>query len=136
MDYLKDLLPLLQLGHHPKVCLLLLEQKEMLLEVHSPIFVENANHSSYPDSSLCGFYLASLNEEWRAQLSRGGRRESFFVTLVLVSNKSPLTIRHAEEHFTIPIPDPEPSKPLPCYAEPKLEPTADREPEPTAVKRV
>lgn len=96
----------------------------MPLEFHTAIFTEITNHSSKLDSSLCTFFLISLNEECMALLSGGRPRDSFatFVEWVLVSNKSSFTISLTEEQLTITTPHPEPSPPSACCTEPKPEP--------------
>ncbi|KAL0195364.1 hypothetical protein M9458_008936, partial [Cirrhinus mrigala] len=113
-------------GHHPDYLLLLLEQKGMPLEVHSTIFVEITNHSSFPDSSLCTFFPTSLN--------RGGPWDSFvaFVEWVLVSNIMPYTIGPTKERLTSPTSDPEPSPPSTRFVELQPEPTTDEGPQPIA----
>ncbi len=76
-------------------------------------------------------FNVGLNATTRAQLSGEGPQESLatFIEWVLVSYKSPLTVDIAD---TSPTTDPEPSQPSPHCVEPKLELTADGEPEPTA----
>lgn len=57
--------------------LLLLEQREIPLDVHTTAFVEIANSSSYPDDALSSFYIASLNTAYRARLSGCGPQGDF-----------------------------------------------------------
>ncbi len=110
----------------------------MPIKVHSAIFVELTNHSSFPESSHSTFFLTSFNDDCKAQLSRGGPRDSFapLVEWVLVSNNSPFTIGPAKDRLTSPAPDSEPSLPLPRWAEQESEPTTADEPYGATVLRI
>ncbi len=110
----------------------------MPIKVHSAIFVELTNHSSFPESSHSTFFLTSFNDDCKAQLSRGGPRDSFapLVEWVLVSNNSPFTIGPAKDRLTSPTPDSEPSLPSPRWAEQESEPTTADEPYGATVLRI
>ncbi|KAI2657009.1 tRNA (guanine-N(7)-)-methyltransferase [Labeo rohita] len=116
----------------PAVLVLLLEQGECSLEDHTMDFVFLANLTHYPDSCLCSFYQAGLHTATRAQLSGKGPRESLvtYIEWVLVSCKSSVTVDFVDDN-TSPTHDPVSSLPSPRSSEQQLEPTADREPEPS-----
>ncbi|KAI2655859.1 Opioid growth factor receptor [Labeo rohita] len=117
---------------NPAVLLLLLEQGNRSLMDHTRDFVHLVPLTHYPDSSLCTFYHAGLNNATKVLLSGEGPRESFadYIEWVLVSCRSSLTA----EDDTSPTQDPEPSQPAPRHAEFEPEPTADDEPEPRATE--
>ncbi|KAI2658676.1 Pappalysin-1 [Labeo rohita] len=104
----------------PTVLLILLKQGERSLEDHTRDYIFLAEHSHFPDSSLCTFYRAGLNTTAKGLLSGGG------------SSREPAGL-HRED--VSPTPDPEPSQPSPRHAEHEPEPTADDEPEPRATEQ-
>ncbi|KAL0168879.1 hypothetical protein M9458_037101 [Cirrhinus mrigala] len=119
----------------PTVLLILLKQGERSLEDHTRDYIFLAEHSHFPDSSLCKFYYAGLNTTTKALLSGEGPQESLpeYIEWVLASCGSSWTIDIIEEDV-IPTLDPEPSQPAPRHAEFEPEPTADDEPEPRATE--
>ncbi|KAI2654645.1 Zinc metalloprotease ZmpB [Labeo rohita] len=119
----------------PTVLLILLKQGERSLEDHTRDYIFLAEHSHFPDSSLCKFYYAGLNTTTKALLSGEGPQESLpeYIEWVLASCGSSWTIDIKEEDV-IPTLDPEPSQPAPRHAEFEPEPTADDEPEPRATE--
>ncbi len=72
------------------------------------------------------------------RLSGAGPRNSFatFVKWVLVSYNSPFTFGPAEDRFTSPTPEPEPSLPSTCCVEQESEPTTIDEPYGATVLRI
>ncbi|KAL0192002.1 hypothetical protein M9458_010298, partial [Cirrhinus mrigala] len=120
----------------PTVLLILLKQGERSLEDHTRDYIFLAEHSHFPDSSLCTFYRAGLNTTAKGLLSGEGPRESLpdYIEWVLASCGSSWTIDFVKEDVS-PTPDPEPSQPSPRHAEHEPEPTADDEPEPRATEQ-
>ncbi|KAL0152357.1 hypothetical protein M9458_052080 [Cirrhinus mrigala] len=119
----------------PTVLLILLKQGERSLEDHTRDYIFLAEHSHFPDSSLCTFYRAGLNTTTKGLLSGEGPRESLpdYIEWVLASCGSSWTIDFVKEDVS-PTQDPEPSQPSPRHAEYEPEPTADEEPEPRATE--
>ncbi|KAL0189403.1 hypothetical protein M9458_016502, partial [Cirrhinus mrigala] len=119
----------------PTVLLILLKQGERSLEDHTRDYIFLAEHSHFPDSSLCTFYRAGLNTTTKGLLSGEGPRESLpdYIEWVLASCGSSWTIDFVKEDVS-PTQDPEPSQPSPRQAELEPEPTADKEPEPRATE--
>ncbi|KAI2665424.1 Eukaryotic peptide chain release factor GTP-binding subunit [Labeo rohita] len=56
----------------PTVLLIILKQGERSLEDHTRDYIFLAEHSHFPDSSLCTFYRAGLNTTTKGLLSGGG----------------------------------------------------------------
>ncbi|KAI2653819.1 Cell surface glycoprotein 1 [Labeo rohita] len=112
-----------------------MKQGERSLEDHTRDYIFLAEHSHFPDSSLCTFYRAGLNTTTKGLLSGEGPRESLpdYIEWVLASCGSSWTIDFVKEDVS-PTPDPEPSQPSPRQAELEPEPTADKEPEPRATE--
>ncbi|KAL0190472.1 hypothetical protein M9458_013170, partial [Cirrhinus mrigala] len=119
----------------PTVLLILLKQGERSLEDHTRDYIFLAEHSHFPDSSLCTFYRAGLNTTTKGLLSGEGPRESLpdYIEWVLASCGSSWTIDFVKEDVS-PTQDPEPSQPSPRHVEYEPEPTADEEPEPRATE--
>ncbi|KAI2662997.1 Opioid growth factor receptor [Labeo rohita] len=109
---------------------------ERSLEDHTRDYIFLAEHSHFPDSSLCTFYRAGLNTTTKGLLSGEGPQESLpdYIEWVLASCGSSWTIDFVKEDVS-PTPDPEPSQPSPRHAEHEPEPTADDEPEPRATEQ-
>ncbi|KAL0192237.1 hypothetical protein M9458_010533, partial [Cirrhinus mrigala] len=110
-------------------------QGERSLEDHTRDYIFLAEHSHFPDSSLCTFYHAGLNTTTKGLLSGEGPRESLldYIEWVLASCGSSWTIDFVKEDVS-PTQDPEPSQPSPRHVEYEPEPTADKEPEPRATE--
>ncbi|KAL0191964.1 hypothetical protein M9458_010260, partial [Cirrhinus mrigala] len=110
-------------------------QGERSLEDHTRDYIFLAEHSHFPDSSLCTFYRAGLNTTTKGLLSGEGPRESLpdYIEWVLASCGSSWTIDFVKEYVS-PTQDPEPSQPSPRHVEYEPEPTADKEPEPRATE--
>ncbi|KAL0192994.1 hypothetical protein M9458_011290, partial [Cirrhinus mrigala] len=119
----------------PTVLLIIMKQGERSLEDHTRDYIFLAEHSHFPDSSLCTFYRAGLNTTTKGLLSGEGPQESLpdYIEWVLASCGSSWTIDFVKEDVS-PTPDPEPSQPSPRQAELEPEPTADKEPEPRATE--
>ncbi|KAL0190994.1 hypothetical protein M9458_013692 [Cirrhinus mrigala] len=115
----------------PTVLLIILKQGERSLEDHTRDYIFLAEHSHFPDSSLCKFYYTGLNTTTKALLSGEGPQESLpdYIEWVLASCGSSWTVDIVEKDIS-PTQDPEPSQPAPRHAEFEPEPTADDEPEP------
>ncbi|KAL0199212.1 hypothetical protein M9458_007752, partial [Cirrhinus mrigala] len=120
----------------PTVLLIILKQGERSLEDHTRDYIFLAEHSHFPDSSLCTFYRAGLNTTTKALLSGEGPQESLpdYIEWVLASCGSSWTVDIVEKDVS-PTQDPEPSQPSPRHAEFEPEPTADDEPEPRATEQ-
>ncbi|KAL0192294.1 hypothetical protein M9458_010590, partial [Cirrhinus mrigala] len=119
----------------PTVLLIIMKQGERSLEDHTRDYIFLAEHSHFPDSSLCTFYRAGLNTTTKGLLSGEGPQESLpdYIEWVLASCGSSWTIDFVKEDVS-PTPDPEPSQPSPRHVEYEPEPTADEEPEPRATE--
>ncbi|KAL0179776.1 hypothetical protein M9458_025218 [Cirrhinus mrigala] len=119
----------------PTVLLIILKQGERSLEDHTRDYIFLAEHSHFPDSSLCTFYRAGLNTTTKALLSGEGPQESLpdYIEWVLASCGSSWTVDIVEKDVS-PTQDPEPSQPAPQHADYEPEPTADDEPEARATE--
>ncbi|KAI2662257.1 Cell surface glycoprotein [Labeo rohita] len=95
----------------PTVLLILLKQGERSLEDHTRDYIFLAEHSHFPDSSLCKFYYTGLNTTTKVLLSGEGPQESL---LEYIEPRTQPTITPTSG------------------VEP--EPTADEEPEPRATE--
>ncbi|KAI2649271.1 Transcription elongation factor spt5 [Labeo rohita] len=120
----------------PTVLLIIMKQGERSLEDHTRDYIFLAEHSHFPDSSLCTFYCAGLNTTTKGLLSGEGPQESLpdYIEWVLASCGSSWTIDFVKEDVS-PTLDPKPSQPSPRHAEFEPEPTADDEPEPRATEQ-
>lgn len=82
----------------PEYPLFLLEQGDKALKDHTRLFLLLANTTSYPDDTLCAFYDASINIEFRAPSSKDGPREVVWTLARHSATVFPLHGVHVQAH--------------------------------------